>query len=464
MCNSFHYLRGGAERCFLDLMALMRDHGHEVIPFSMQHDLNLPSEYESYFVDHIDFPKLLDSGASLPTRLKAAGRLIHSREAAGKIDRLIRDTRPDIAHVHGIAHEISPSILPAIKNHGLPIVQTLHDYKLLCPNTSFVSNGEICERCKGGRFYNATRNRCKRGSLAASAVASLEAYVHRISRIYSRNVDRFIAPSEFLARKVTEFDISTDVVNIPNFIDVDNFEPAYEPEPFYVFAGRLVEVKGIRTLIRAAENVPKGTLYVAGSGDLENQLKAYVAERGLHHVVFLGHLPTDELIALLQRAAFTVLPSEWYENYPMSALEALACGTPVIGADIGGIPEIVRDGETGLLFEPGNADQLASKIEFLLDNREESVRMGRAGRARIEQLNGHASHYAATLAVYENLLASGSGRRRATSVEPGEPGAPLDAGMRDHPVANSSPVLEAPAETETTGNRRLSRAPCGTKT
>jgi glycosyltransferase involved in cell wall biosynthesis len=421
MCNSFHYLRGGAERCFLDLMGLLREQGHEVIPFSMHHEHNLPSDYERYFISHIDYPSLMGSNVSMLTRLKAMGRILYCREAAEKIDRLIRDTQPDIAHVHGIAHETSPSILPVIKRHGLPVVQTLHDYKLLCPNTSFVTQGEICERCKGGRFYNATRYRCKRGSLPASAIATVEAYAHKSSRVYERNVDRFISPSEFLARKVAAFGITTDMVTIPNFINIDSFTPVYAPEPYYVFAGRLVDVKGIRTLVRAAEKVRKGRLYIAGSGDLRKELEDYVADRGLDHITFLGHLATDKLIELFRYAAFTVTPSEWYENYPMSVLEALACGTPVIGAQIGGIPEIVRDGETGLIFPPGDVDALAKKIEYLLDNPDESIRMGRAGRDQIEQINGPASHYAATLAVYEDLLDTRRGSaNRVDAIAPGE--------------------------------------------
>ena len=421
MCNSFHYLRGGAERCFLDLMGLLREQGHEVVPFSMQHERNLPSDYEGYFISHIDYPSLMGSDVSMLTRLKAMGRILYCKEAAEKIDRLIRDTQPDIAHVHGIAHETSPSILPVIKRHGLPVVQTLHDYKLLCPNTSFVTHGEICERCKGGRFYNATRFRCKRGSLPASVMATVEAYAHKSSRVYERNVDRFISPSEFLARKVAGFGITTDMVTIPNFINIDSFTPVYAPEPYYVFAGRLVDVKGIRTLVRAAEKVRKGRLCIAGSGDLRQELEDYVADRGLDHITFLGHLATDKLIELFRYAAFTVTPSEWYENYPMSVLEALACGTPVIGAQIGGIPEIVRDGETGLIFPPGDVDALAKKIEYLLDNPDESIRMGRVGRSQIEQINGPASHYAATLAVYEDLLDTRRGSaNRVDALAPGE--------------------------------------------
>ncbi len=301
MCNSFHYLRGGAERCFFDLMTLLREKGHEVIPFSMSHEQNLSSDYSKYFVSHIDYPNLMNSDASMLTKLRAMGRLVHSREAAQQIDRLIRDTKPDIAHIHGIAHETSPSILPVIKRHNIPIVQTLHDYKLLCPNTSFVTNGEICERCKGRRYYNAVRYRCKRGSLAASMMATVEAYAHGTTRIYERNVDCFISPSEFLAQKVADFGIDNEVITIPNFIDIDNFRPVFAPEPYYVFSGRLVDVKGIRTLIEAAEKVRKGRLYVAGRGDLQDELETYVCERGLDHVKFFRtsvHRSLDRAITI----------------------------------------------------------------------------------------------------------------------------------------------------------------------
>ena len=403
MCNSFYYLRGGAERYFFNLSDLLRAHGHDVIPFSMKHVRNLPSEYSDYFVSSIDFPSLLKQKHGLASKLQVAERVIYSREAKRQIERLIRDTRPDIAHIHGIAHETSPSILDSIKGAGIPIVQTLHDYKLLCPNTSFISKGAVCERCKGHRYFSAALRRCKRDSLASSALASAELYIHKLLQIYERNVDVFVAPSRFLQQKMLEYGIQNQVQFLPNFIDIDEFVPCYEPAQHIVYAGRLVELKGVRTLLQALRELPSAHLYIIGEGELEPALREQARQYGLEHVTFTGHLSTAELVALVQRAACMVFPSEWYENCPMTVLEAFACATPVIGARIGGTTELIDDWRTGLLFEPGNHQELATKIRFMLDHPDQAIAMGRNARRQVEANNSPGYHYQQIAALYEHL-------------------------------------------------------------
>ena len=404
MCNTFYYLRGGSERCFFDLTAVLEANGHEVIPFCMDYDKNYESPYSKYFVSHIDFPTQLNGSAGMMGKFRVGERVIYSREARQKIEQLIADTKPDIAHVHGIAHEISPSILLAIKKAGIPLVQTLHDYKLLCPNTSFVAQDSVCEQCKGHRYYNVIRNKCKRGSTGASLLAGVEMYIHKLTQIYERNVDVFISPSKFLQSKVKEYGVKNEVVQIPNFINLDNFTPCYEPDDYFVFFGRLAKVKGIQTLLEAMRQIKTSHLYIAGTGDLQQSLVAYAEEHQINNVTFLGHLGTDKLIPLIQKAAFSIIPSEWYENYSMSIIESLACGTPVIGANMGGISELVLDGETGLLFDSGNAEQLAKNIQLLLDNPQMVTEMGRNGRKLVETNNNPETHYQATINIYQQLL------------------------------------------------------------
>lgn len=402
-CNSFHYLRGGAERCFLDLSALLTSHGHEVIPFCMAHEKNLPSPYADYFFSAMDFPVMMRE-KGLWGKAKVAERVIYSLEAKQQLERLIHDVRPDIAHIHGIAHETSPSILPVLKKAGIPVVQTLHDYKLLCPNTNFANQHGVCEACKGHHYYNVVRYRCKRDSLAASILAGVEMYTHKLLQIYEKNVDIFITPSQFLKDKAREHGIKNKIVQLPNFIEVERIQPYYEPENYFVYCGRLVAVKGVRTLLAAMRDLGQSHLYIAGTGDLEPELQAYVRQHQINNVTFVGHLGTEPLLQLIQRAQFMVAPSEWYENYPMSVLEALACGTPVIGANIGGIPEIVVDGQTGLLFEPGNVAQLREKIVYLLQHRDQAIQMGRNGRAQVAQINHPHYHYEKTMEVYQQLM------------------------------------------------------------
>ena len=404
MINSFNYLRGGGERCFFDLSDLLRSHGHEVIPFCMDHPKNLPSEYSDYFVSYVDFPTEL-SKPGLSPKLRVVERVLYSREARRKVETLIKETQPDLVHIHGFIHEMSTSILPALKAAGLPVIQTLHDYKPACPNTTFVSNDHICESCKGGKYYNMTRLRCKRGSLSASVLATAEMYFHEIFRLYQPNIDQFISPSHFMREKMIEHGIRTPIEAIPNFINPDSFTAVYEPQDHFVFAGRLVRVKGIMTLLEAMRHIRgDAVLNIAGAGELEPEMRQFVESHNLTNVRFLGHMATDELAGMVRSALFTVSPSEWYENYSMTVIESLACGTPVIGANIGGIPEQVRDGWNGFLFEPGDAVELAARMQKLLDDRDLAIRMGRNGRAQIEAINGPMAHYEQTIRVYERLL------------------------------------------------------------
>lgn len=403
MCNSFYYIRGGADRHFLELSEQLVAHGHEVIPFSMHHEQNLPSAYSDYFLSYIDFPTAMRAPGVQP-KLKVLERVVYSREAQKQIKQLIADTKPDIAHIHGIAHETSPSILPAIKEAGIPVVQTLHDYKLLCPNTSFTAQGQICERCKGHKYYNVIRYRCKRDSLAASVLAGIEMYTHKLMQIYEKNIDLFIAPSHFLQNKVDEYGIPNPVVHLPYFVDLDNFQPVYKADNYFLYSGRLVGVKGVDTLMKAMKYVQSSQLYLAGGGELADALQHYAQQENLTNVKFLGYLGTEMLIPMIQRAAFMVVPSEWYENYPLTILEAFACGTPVIGATTGGIPEQVVDGVTGLLFEPGNVQQLAEKIQYLIDNPALTLEMGRNARKQVEAQNNPEKHYQQIIKIYQDLI------------------------------------------------------------
>jgi len=408
MCNSFYYLRAGAERCFLDLSALLESQGHQVIPFSMNHEKNLPSPYSEYFTSYVDYPSLLRENNGLGDRFKVMERVLYSREANRNITRLIEDTKPDIAHIHGIGSETSPSILPAIKGAGIPIVQTLHDYRLLCPQISFVSNGEICERCKVHRYYNVVRRRCKRDSYSASLMAGIEITVHKLMQIYERNIDVFIAPSQFLKDKFLEFGFGNPIVHLTNFVNIEQFQPCYESDNYFVYYGRLVDYKGVFTLLEAMKEMPDSHLFVAGDGDAAEKMQRYIAENRLGNVSMLGHIDSEELIPLVQNAAATVVPSQWYENYSMSVIESLACATPVIASRIGGISEQVLDGWNGLLFKPGSTSALAQAMRYVLDNPMEREQMSLHARQRVEELNDPQQHYEKLMNIYESLLNVGN--------------------------------------------------------
>lgn len=401
--NKFYYLRGGAERYFFDLCHILEERGHQIIPFSMLDGRNRPSPYSEFFVSPIEFfePK------TLLQKLAVAQRVLYSSEAKRQIEALLTKTKPRIAHLHNIAHQISPSILRSLKEYGIPVVQTLHDYKLICPVYTMVSAGEICERCRKYRYYNAVLHRCNRDSLAASLVNCIEMYLHKLWRTYEKNVDLFISPSQFLRRKLVEYGFDEHkVVHLPNFIDADDYPFRYAADSdYFVFVGRLVPVKGVLTLLKAMEEVKHFRLLVMGEGYLRSELERYAEEEKLA-VEFLGYKSGHELKEIIKSSLFTVVPSEWYENLPYAILESFAMGKPVVGSDIGGIPELVDHGANGLLFKVGNAQDLASKIHYLLDHQQMIPEMGRRAREKVEKAYNPESHYQQIISIYGSLIQS----------------------------------------------------------
>jgi glycosyltransferase involved in cell wall biosynthesis len=402
LCNSFFYERGGAETSMFDLMRLLAAHGDEVVPFAIQHPQNRPSEFTEFFPPGIDYPPLLSEGGRRD-RARAAMRVIFYAEARRRLARLLSAVRPDIAHVHGIAHELSPSVLGALRAHGVPAVQTLHDFKLVCPNTTFASHGRVCERCSGGRYYQAVVRRCKRGSRSASTVVAIEAYVHRLMRTYERSIDTFIAPSRFLYSRMRLHGFRGNMVHLAHPIDASQIRPCYRPDRYFVYVGRLTDVKGVRTLLAAMRDVRRSKLYVIGEGELSQELADFASDQRLS-VDFLGRLPRDELLEVVRNARFTVVPSEWFENSPLTVLESFAAGTPVLASRIGALPEFVIDGETGMLVEPRRPRALAAAIQAFLDD-DRAIAMGRQARAKVEREHDPEEHYERLRTLYDAVRA-----------------------------------------------------------
>lgn len=404
MCNNFFYLRGGTERCMFDLMDLLKSKGHHVIPFSMHHEKNDPSAYNQYFLSNINYGELVNKKTGLRENLKAAGRVLYSLEAKKQIRKLIEESKPDIAHLHGIDHQLSPSILDEIKRSGIPIIQTLHDFKLLCPNTLFISGDQICENCKGGKYYQVVLQKCKRQSLSASFLAGLSTYFHKFLKIFERNVDVFISPSQFLINKFHEHGTHIPIKYIPNFINSDRFYPIDQPSNYFLYYGRLSRIKGLSTLIEAVKRETSLHLYIAGEGEMKEELENLIKEEKISNITLLGHLNTIELIPWIQKAMFTVIPSQNLENCPMVILESFACGTPVLGSNLGGIPELIQDGDSGMLFEPGNFEQLSAQIRDLSKNPQKAIAMGRKGRQRIEVWHDQEKYYQKISTIYKDLV------------------------------------------------------------
>ncbi len=400
LVNKFFYPRGGSEACLFLTSRVLERHGHTPIPFAMAHPANLPSAQSGFFVSRVEFDEPA-SGAI--ARIKAAGRVIYSFQARRRLGALIREEKPDIAHLHNIHHQISPSILHTLRRHRVPVVMTLHDYKVVCPAYKLFLRGRTCELCRGGRFYHCALNRCTKGSLAKSLINTLECYLHRDILRTQKLVSVYISPSRFLARKLGEMGFRGKVVVLPNGLELDRFPSSRGPGgDSLVYLGRLSPEKGVQTLIAALEGT-KIRCSIIGSGPMEEALKAGTPGETLSGIVFRGHLFPDEIIPEIQRARAVVVPSLWYENNPYNVLEAFALSRPVIAADIGGLPELVSD-RTGWTFPPGDADALRGRIEEALARPDEAERRGREGRKLVEKENDAEAYYRGLMKIYETAL------------------------------------------------------------
>jgi glycosyltransferase involved in cell wall biosynthesis len=402
--NKFFFRNGGSEVVMFDEMELMRSRNVDVVEFSMQDDRNLPSRFQSYFVSQKSYQSSLRSD-----RAKSALSFIHSREAVSNIARLIQDEKPDLLHCHNIYHQLTPSIITAASKCGVPVVLTLHDYKPVCPVYTQLSNGKICTRCANGHFESLLMQRCADGSLVRSALLWAEARYHALAGSYHR-VDRFVAPSKFMRDAIALRFGLDKVIHIPNGIDASRIRRSAEDEGYVLYLGRLSPEKGVETLLRAHADGAAWRLVIAGTGPLLEQL-----QRKFSSAEFKGHLAGVELEAVIKGAALIVAPSEWNENSPISILEAMAHGKPIVASRIGGVPELVREGETGLLFDPGNVPQLSQKIRKLLADSEQRRKFGCNARKIVEVEHSLQAHGAALISLYESLLGSTRSRKKSGS-------------------------------------------------
>ncbi len=399
--NNYHYRRGGADIVYLEHAALFERLGWETAYFAMQHPKNLASEWSEFFVEEIE----LGHRYPLPAKIVKTSKAIYSFEARRKLSRLLERFRPTIAHLHNIYHHISPSILSILRGAGVPVVLTAHDLKIACPSYRMLSGNEICERCKGGRFHHVVLQGCVHESRLASAIVAVEATTHRLLGSYRDNVDRIVVPSRFFVDKFVEWGWEPErFVHIPNFVDAEAFEPAYDPGRDFLYFGRLSAEKGLPTLIRAAAGAGVG-LKVAGTGPDAQSLQELAASLGAD-VEFLGYRTGKDLHDLVRASRAVVLPSEWYENAPLSVLESFAMGKPVIGARIGGIPELVEDGASGWLFKSGDVQELVDVLRRVAGAPDPAVAaLGRSARAIALSRFSKAAYVDATRALYSRLAA-----------------------------------------------------------
>ena len=359
MVNKFLFPKGGSETYIFKLGAQLQKLGHEVQYFGMEHDGRCVSNHAEQYTKDMDFHT-----TSTLTKLTYPLKTVYSTEAKKKMLTVLNDFQPDIVHLNNFNYQLTPSIIYAVKSYEkktgkrVKIVYTAHDYQLICPNHMlFTPQGEICEKCTGGRYFSCIGGSCIHSSKAKSIIGTAEASLYKALKTY-RYIDCVICPSEFMKTKLdSNPQLNGKTVTLHNFIDkVEKSET--EKEGYVLYFGRYDREKGIEALIQA-DDIP---FVFAGKGELEDKINS------CSHIKNVGFKSGKELEMLIKKAACSVYPSIWYENCPFSVMESIMYGTPVVGADIGGIPELISDGETGFLFESGNVKELSEAVKKITEN------------------------------------------------------------------------------------------------
>ena len=369
MINKFLHPNGGSETYIFKLGAYLQSMGHEVQYFGMEHEGRCVGNRVNAYTSDMDF-----HGGSKLSKLTYPLKTIYSSEARKKLRLVLEDFQPDVCHLNNFNYQLTPSTLLEIakwKKEGHPcrVIFTAHDYQLVCPNhmCNNPNTGENCEKCLGGHFGNCTKGKCIHGSLAKSAVGTLEAMLWNGCGVY-KNIDVMICCSEFLKTKMDCNPLfAGKTLALHNFVDkVERKET--EKQDYVLYFGRFSREKGIDTLLKVCKALPDIPFVFAGTGPLEGEIA------GVPNIKNVGFQRGQALENLIRQARFSVYPSQWYENCPFSVMESQLYGTPVLGADIGGIPELIEVGKTGELFESGNAAQLEEKIRTLWEDRELTAR------------------------------------------------------------------------------------------
>lgn len=352
LINNFHYRKGGSETVYFNNAKLLNESGHEVVFFSVAREENVESPYSKYFI----------TDTSQLGKIKGVLKYLYNNEAAKKVEQLILNEKPDIAHSHLMWGCTAPAIFKVLKKHQIPLVHTVHDYRMVCPAYTFMTQGQVCEECQGRKFYNCAVKRCSKDNLLMSMVMTIEMYYRNMFFNPAKNIQGLIYVSEF-AKSIHE-KYAPRLADVNNMVLYNSTTKSSKINKgrgdYFLYYGRLSYEKGIDILIDAAKELPWMHLKIVGTGPIENELKSRVGVSS--RIEFLGYKKGQELFDIVANAQFVVVPSQWYENNPMTIVEAYSFGTPVIGSDLGGIPEIIKNGTTGFVFKHDNKDSLIDAL------------------------------------------------------------------------------------------------------
>lgn len=408
LVNYRYFISGGPEKYMFNIKKLLENNGHEVIPFSIHSNKNVPTEYSKYFVEPIgnrDAVYFEECKKTPRVIMQMLSRSIYSIEVEKAIKKEIEDVKPDLVYIIHFVNKLSPSVISGAKKMGVPVVLRLSDYFLLCPRFDFLCNKKICEECLTQGYRSCIRNKCVKGSFFASLIRVMAMKIHGWMRIYDQ-VDAFITPSRFLKSKLIENGFQQEKITcIPTFTTSKTVIEEPVVGDYGLYFGRISEEKGVETVVKAYEQLPEKRVFIMGDDTTEEavRLKQYIKEKCLTNIEFLGFKAGEELEEIIKGARFTLIPSIWYDNLPNTALESFQYSKPVIASNIGSLPELVMDGVNGYLFEPGNTTDLIDKIKKMDD--EAIVReFGASSRKILEDRFAPQMHYDKLYAVFKSVI------------------------------------------------------------
>lgn len=398
LANKFHYLKGGSEKYYFELAELLKENGHEVAFFSMKDEKNIKTDCKEYFVEPIN----LNTGSKLK-----AFDVIYSKENKKKMQEALEDFKPDIVHLNNFQRQLSASIIDAIKEKNIPIVFTAHDVQAICPAITMLDNNKnICEGCAKGKYGNCIKKKCIKNSTLKSILGAIEGEYYNFKKIYKEKIDYIVTPSEFYKQKFIKEGIDENkILAIHNFIDIQKYDIETQDDGYALYFGRLSKEKGILNLLQAFAKTEKGTLYIAGEGEKKENIENIIKEKQLENRIrLLGFLKQDEMKEYIRKCKFVIVPSIWYENCPYSVMETLAVGKPVIGANIGGIPELVKNKENGLTYQYDKIEDLAEKINILFNKPELVKKFSKKAKENAKKLYAKNIYYDKIISVYDKIL------------------------------------------------------------
>jgi glycosyltransferase involved in cell wall biosynthesis len=381
ICHNAYRQQGGEDLVVELESALLREHGHDVI------------EYRAASSD-------LDQTGPL-SKIRSAFNLIYAPGVIRDVRALVERERPDVAHIHNVFPLLTPSLYAALHRARVPVVQTLHNYRFLCPNGLFFVDGEICQRCAQGHYWHGVLRRCLHGDLAQSLAYASSIGLHWQVGTFPAKLGLLIAVSPFVARMMAQrIGTSENIRVVPNCIDVTRFDSQADDQGYALFIGRLSAEKGVDVLLRAALQVPDLPVKIMGKGPAETALRAYAIQQRLNNVEFLGYIEGAQRFDILKHARCLVVPSRWHEPGALVVLEAYAHGIPIIASRVGGLQDQIRDNETGLLFEHGDHDTLATHLQRVAHDTAAARRWGQAARRLAEVEHSLPVHYRQLMAIY----------------------------------------------------------------